>query len=277
MYPGYNSALKARAGRHRHQCLLRKRRQALAKQKLYISSGPILRTLKPAVRKKLARERAASLWTLPSDADFRRVHRGDYPKHSLLRLPAELRQKIFLLSFDVRQMAQRKFEMSGEKPREKPRARKPRTVFERPPPGLEQIILEGINDRVAEPCQVASIASDDIRYVSQQWQNAIRALMHKKIDVDALKLPEFTLYLTSMFSGQREKNIVIRGDDRPLKGRRPGKCWYCTERHVPGKSDCSRATGDPQRWLQGTRPVGGWRSRAQAKTSFQVKKVVFSD
>lgn len=259
MYPGYNSALKARAGKHRHERLLRKRRQALAKQMLYISSGPILRALKPAVRKQLAKERAPSLWTLPSDPDFCRVHRGDYPRHSLLGLPAELRQKIFFLSFDVRQILQQNVGLLGDKPRDF-RVEKLHLGPERPPTGLEQTIIDKLNDRINELCQVVSIVSNDIRYVGRQWQHAIDAFTHKKIDVEAFTFPEFTTHPTPMFSRQRQKSVVIQGDDPPLKGRNQGSASTALSNMSPAnlgdpgrqkirkcgsKTQCQSAAGEP--------------------------------
>lgn len=98
----YESVLNAEARRNRYNRDIRKRREALARRKLQISSGPILRSLKTAVRKALAKERASSLWILPADIDFHTMHQSHYAQASLLGLPAELRQKILLLSFDIR-------------------------------------------------------------------------------------------------------------------------------------------------------------------------------
>jgi len=87
---GYESVLSARARKHRRQRKVQKQREELAKQKLQISSGPILRSLKGIAQKQLAKECAPTLWILPADVDFRRSRCSDNPKASLLGLRAEL-------------------------------------------------------------------------------------------------------------------------------------------------------------------------------------------
>jgi hypothetical protein len=109
--------------------------------------------------------------------------------------------------------------------------------------------MDKLNERVIELCQVGSVISDHMRYVGRQWQQAIETLTQKKINVDALKITDTTNPVpTPIYESQRKKSIAIKGDYRPLKGKRPGKCWYCTERH--GRSGCTRATDDAQKWLQ---------------------------
>ena len=274
----YLDAITSKTAKRRHQRKLQKRRQALAETKLSISSQLVLRTLKPSVRRQLAKERIPSLWILPDDINFRSTQReGPYPSASLLDSPAELRQYILVMSYDVRQMAQCRFELFGEKPRKKPRAGKLQAASERPLTGLEYSITKRINSRAAELCLVSRVVSEDMRYVGKHWQHAIEAFMHEKIDVDTLRVPDFTIRPDPHYSGPRQRSVVIKGDDRSLKGRRPGKCWYCTERHVPGQLGCPKSIEDPQRWLRETRALGGWRSRTQMNDSFKVTKVVSSE
>ena len=254
---GYESLLSARAARHRRKRDVRKRREELAKQKLQISSGPILRSLKGAARKQLIKERAPTLWILPADINFRRSHCSDYPKASLLGLPAELRQNILLLSFDVRVIVSEEMYYQPRRYRDKPRdfrAKKMRTVSKKLSNNPHQRTMDRLNDKVAELCQLHRIVSDDMRYIGRYWQRVIESITDKKIYVDALKFPDFAKPVPiPMYESKRKRGRFVKGDDRPLKGKRSGKCWYCTERH--DTSGCTRANENPQKWFQDTKPV----------------------
>ncbi|KAF3034368.1 hypothetical protein E8E11_003335 [Didymella keratinophila] len=272
---GYESVLSARARVHRRQRDVRKRREQLAKQKLQFSSEPILRSLKGAARKQLVKERAPTLWILAADIDFRRSHCSGHLKASLLGLPAELRQEIPPLSFEVEEMVSYQPSRSHEKPRCF-RAKKASVVSRKL--DRQQRIMDKLNSRVSELCQVDRIISGDLCIAGRHWQRAIESLSDRTIDLAALEFPDFAKpVFTVIYESKRKKSKVIKGDDRPLKSKRLGKCWYCTERH--DRSGCTRATEDPQKWLRDTKAVAGWRLRAHTKPSFQfqVKKIVFND
>lgn len=105
-------------GSNSHNHNTRKRRKAPTKQGFSISIQPTLRTLKLAPRKRLVRQRAASLWILPREADY---HFGEtrqtYPRASLLSLPVELRQDILGMSYDSQPSATTDLELLKKKVR----------------------------------------------------------------------------------------------------------------------------------------------------------------
>lgn len=61
-------------------------------------------------------------------------------------------------------------------------------------------MMDRLNDRIAELCQVASIINEDMRYVGRQWQHAIEHLTQKEINIDALQFPEFLIQPTPCLS-----------------------------------------------------------------------------
>lgn len=233
------------------------------------------------MRKQVEKERAPSLWILPQDARVAVKNASSFPRASLLGLPLEIRQKILLTSYDVGEMAKHEYKLADTKSRRFSTYRKTFTeIFgrlERPLTPLGSAIIDKVSDRITNLCCVSVAVRNDMRWVSKQWQSDIEAFLHKKIDENVLSFPEFVTTQGPLFTGRRQKSVVVKGDDRPLGGTRPGKCWYCTERHTPEQSGCPRANEDPEQWLRDTREVGGWRNKAQVKNSFQGTKVVFSD
>ncbi|KAH6644351.1 hypothetical protein C7974DRAFT_18905 [Boeremia exigua] len=268
----YLEADTSGSAKRRYQKKLRQRPHALANKKFSIFSQPSLRSLKPSPRKKLENERAPSLWILPRDIDFRSTEHGVvHPSASFLGLPAELRQCILLLSYQFQPVPETKFG-----PRDKKlHMRKRHTESRRLLTDQEYFNMCGVNDRIAELCRVCRVVCEDMQYVGKQWRSAAESSILKKIDVDAFESPGYTLVQGPVYSVK--KAVVIQGNDRHLRGRRPGKCWYCTERHVAGQPRCPMATTDSQRWMQETRAIGGWRSRVHTSGLFQGTRVVFGD
>ena len=227
----------------------RKLRVKLEKQRLSINNRPALRTLKPAVRKRLAKERAPGLWILPP---MNTKEGGPYAHASLLGLPAELRQTILLLSYDVNAMVVHTLQSTerGE--------------------GDSHNVATALRERITQLCQVSPVLRDDMQYVGRVWQQQIESSEVKIKEVKALiPLPQGLAH-----SPHGQSGAVMKGREKSLHKNRSAKCWYCNERHARTGAGCPRATENPQGWLEDTRAIGGWRS---TKDSFTGTKIVFSD
>ena len=245
----YSSKSDGRRAKRRAQRRARKLRVKLEKQKLFINNRPALRTLKPAVRKRLARERAPGLWILPP---MNTKQGGPYAHASLLGLPAELRQTILLLSYDVNAMVVHTLQSTerGE--------------------GDSHNVATALRERITQLCQVSPVLRDDMQYVGRVWQQQIESSEVKIKEVKALiPLPQGLAH-----SPHGQSGAVMKGREKSLHKIRSAKCWYCNERHARTGTGCPRATENPQGWLEDTRAIGGWRS---TKDSFTGTKIVFSD
>lgn len=80
-----------------------KRRRSRPFHKAPITNQHRQRTLRPPVHRRLARERAPQLWKRPWVSDPAWRSGRTYPPASLLGLPAELRQQILYLSWDMQE------------------------------------------------------------------------------------------------------------------------------------------------------------------------------
>ena len=83
-----------------------------------------------------------------------------------------------------------------------------------------------------------------MQYVDQQWRHDLEAFLRKDVDAEVFKFSDAVIILGPVYNGHRQRGMVVQGDDRPLRGRRRGKCWRCTERHVPRHFECPRTIDD---------------------------------
>ena len=177
---------------------------------------------------------------------------GPYAHASLLGLPAELRQTILLLSYDVNAMVVYTLQSTerGE--------------------GDSHNVATALRERITQLCQVSPVLRDDMQYVGRVWQQQIESSEVKIKEVKALiPLPQGLAH-----SPHGQSGVVMKGREKSLHKIRSAKCWYCNERHARTGTGCPRATENPQGWLEDTRAIGGWRS---TKDSFTGTKIVFSD
>jgi hypothetical protein len=238
-----------RRARHRAQRKLRE---------LSINNLTVLRTLKPSVRKRLAKERAPGLWILPKNTTSNIKQGGPYAHPSLLGLPAELRQKILLLSYDVNVMAVHALQSTerGECDRKN--------------------VTKTLRERITQLCQVSPVLRTDMQYVGRAWQQKIEDFESSDVKINKVKalmpLPQGLTY-----SPHRQSGVVVKDREKSLHKNRSAKCWYCNERHARTGTGCPKATQNPQGWLEDTRAISGWRSRKQTKNSFTGSKTVFND
>ncbi len=266
-------AQNASSSERRYRRKLQRRRRALAGSKLIISNQPILRTLKPSARKQLGKTRAPKLWILPTDINFRSTtcHK-QYPRASILALPPELRQHILFISYDFRRVEGATLQLPRKKPSQKPSMAAQGNLTDD-----EYHIISMVNHRITQLCKVSKVMSEDMQYVGGRWQHAVLASIHERFRTSSLEFSAFNIQSSSYYGGNQRRGLVIQGDNRSLTGRRPGKCWYCTERHMSGRAACPRATADPQAWLQETRAIGSWRCRKGPEGTLKATKVIFSD
>lgn len=241
-----------------------------------------MRSLKGAARRKLAKDRAPTLWILLADVDFRRSHCSDCPKANLRGLPAELRYDILLLSFSVQMLVLKETYYQSRRYRDKPRDfRAKRKCVRYRSSAQTTLTSECCTGQTTESPSYASLivsSATTCRTLVDSGKEPSSPLQTRSSipTLSKTSSPSPSLSPRMRVSEERVRSFM-KGEKRPLKGKRPAKCWYCTEQH--DTSRCTRAIEDPQKWFQDTKQVRGWRHRAQAKMPFrfQAKWIVSSD
>jgi hypothetical protein len=195
--------------------------------KLYISThAATSHTLKRGARKALHKKNAPYLWISPWTKDpFFRYEPRVYPVASLLGLPAELRQKILLLTRD--------------------------------PVDLKGCTLGDLTDWAGNLSCVSPMLRLSMLYVRQVW-------LKEKVTLESLQPIIKRTYglevLQDLNVGRSlRRDRCIRGFEMKArsrkKRRRDAKCWHCEERHISKNPTCPLARENPSLWKQLTRPV----------------------
>ncbi len=160
------------------------------------------------------------MWVLHDDISFQSTeYKESYPTASLLGFSVELRQRLLVISYDLRRTEGASSQSLNREPRKKPHTaiRRDHTIY-------DHCTTSTVKDRIAELCKVCRVFSEDMQYVGKQWQHAVQASMHVKTITGPLEFPEPTIQGTGLYGGERQKGVVVQGDDRPFEGRGPRKC-----------------------------------------------------
>jgi hypothetical protein len=261
----------------------RKRRKAIVKQKLYISSQVPTRTLKPSARKQLARERAPSLYIYPSDKKPFAYPGREYPQASLLGLPAELRQLILYKAFDMGElenMVKQQKKLNRQLTVPEVRANKElkesqEKVLNTNLTPTQRDFVTILGRRIRELRSLSPRSYQDMEYVKKLWQRRLENYIKLQFSGD-IGAPTFAFPVADdRMLGT--KGRVEKGEYPSKLGRRLHRCWYCTERHLGCDPICPMEREDPERWHGLTKKVGGWRARMKPRTIFKGTRIVFGD
>ena len=116
-----------------------------------------------------------------------------------------------------------------------------------------------------------------MEYMKKLWERDLGEHFRLQFpsEVDALKYLSVATELAGLDTGR--KGSIVEKESHVRVGKRPWKCWRCTERHVDGDLVCPMARDDPEQWHRLTRKARGRRNKAHPSSMLKVTKIVFGD